>query len=212
MKKTILILMIGIFSFEFSIAQKKIEIMINDFEKKINTENWWRVDAHVKFSYDNNKKNQVNKGSKSCLYVKWDSIPFNKPFTWFTDLKADSLASDQMETTWKSFQKDTWLSFWCKAGEGDSLMLHYLVLSKGHSSKWGSTTMIPAVAKEWTFYKVRFADLQYENWGRIKADFDLTSTIGRCFEVGLRSSTVSPKGFIEAWFDNIKLTNYEPFN
>jgi hypothetical protein len=90
-------------------------------------------------------------------------------------------------------------------------MLHYLVLSKGHSSKWGSTTMIPVIATEWTFYKVRFADLQYENWGKIAADFNLNSDIGRCFEVGLRSGSVSTQGYIEAWFDNIKLTNYEPF-
>ena len=185
--------------------------MINDFEKNPPTENWWRVNSGVRFSYDQNKEHQFNERSKSCLYVKWDSIPLNKPFTWFTDLKADSLAADQMETIWKSFQKNTWLSFWCKGGDGDTLMLHYLVLSKGHSNKWGSTNMIPVVAKEWTFYKVRFADLQYENWGKIKADFDLKSAIGRCFEVGLRSSTVSTKGYIEAWFDNIKLTNYEPF-
>ena len=212
MKKTLLMHFIIIISLVNVEAQIKQVIMINDFENKPPTENWWRDNAHVKFSYDQIKKNQVNERSKSCLYVRWDSIPPNKPNTWFTDLKADSLAADQMETTWKSFQKNTWLSFWCKTGEGDTLMLHYLVLSKGHSSKWGATSMMPAVAKEWTFYKVRFADLQYENWGKIKADFDLTSTIGRCFEVGLRSSIISPKGFIEAWFDNIKLTNYEPFN
>ena len=35
--------------------------------------------------------------------------------------------------------------------------------------------MIPVVAKEWTLYKIRFADLKYENWGKIKADFDLNS-------------------------------------
>jgi hypothetical protein len=212
MKKSILIFILGTFSFVFTLAQKKQEIMINDFENKPATESWWRDNEHVKFSYDQIKKNQVNKASKTSLHVRWDSIPPNKPNTWFTDLKADSLAADQMETTWKSFQKNTWLSFWCKTGEGDTLMLQYLVLSKGHSSKWGATNMIPVVAKKWTFYKVRFADLQYENWGKIKADFDLTSTIGRCFEVGLRSSIVSPKGFIEAWFDNIKLTNYEPSN
>jgi hypothetical protein len=71
--------------------------------------------------------------------------------------------------------------------------------------------MISVIAKKWTFYKVRFVDLQYENWGKITADFDLNTDIGRCFEVGLRSGLVTPKGYIEAWFDNIKLTNYEPF-
>jgi hypothetical protein len=64
--------------------------------------------------------------------------------------------------------------------------------------------------KEWTFVKVRFADLQYENWGAVKADFDLKNDV-RCFEVGLRLSSTSPKGFVDAWFDNLKLTNYEPF-
>jgi hypothetical protein len=212
MKKQYLILFILILSLQIVVAQNKQEIMINDFENKPATESWWRDNEHVKFSYDQNKKDQLNKASKNCLHIRWDSIPSNKPFTWFTDLKADSLAAIGMESTWKNFQQNTWLSFWCKIGDGDTLMLHYLVLSKGHSSKWGATNMIPVVAKQWTFYKVRFADLQYENWGKIKADFDLNSDIGRCFEVGLRSSTVSPKGFIEAWFDNIKLTNYEPFN
>jgi hypothetical protein len=212
MKKSLLMLLLVIFSSQICVAQKKQEIIINDFENQPPTENWWRDNAHVKFSYDLIKKNQVNERSKSCLHVRWDSIPSNKPFTWFTDLKADSLAADGMASIWKTFQQNTWLSFWCKAGEGDTLMLHYLVLSKGHSSKWGSTNMIPVVAKEWTLYKIRFADLKYENWGKIKADFDLNSDLGRCFEVGLRSGTISPKGYIEAWFDNIKLTNYEPFN
>lgn len=212
MKKSFLIFLVGIISLNFSSAQEKQTIMINDFENKPPTENWWRFNEQVKFSYNHIKKDQANEYSKTCLKIRWDSISPNKPFTWFTDLKADSLSADGMETTWKNFQQNTWLSFWCKTGDGDTLMLHYLVLSKGHSSKWGATTMLPVVAKNWTFYKVRFQDLQYENWGKIKADFDLKTDIGRCFEVGLRSSTVSTKGYIEAWFDNIKLTNYEPFN
>ncbi len=212
MKKILLIFIIGIGYLNFSQAQEKQTIMINDFENNPPTENWWRVNEQVKFSYNHIKKDQVNEQSKSCLYIRWDSIPSNQPFTWFTDLKADSLAADGMESTWKRFQQNTWLSFWCKAGDADTLMLHYLVLSKGHSSKWGATNMLPINAKKWTFYKVRFQDLQYENWGKIKADFDLKTDIGRCFEVGLRSSTVSKKDYIEAWFDNLKLTNYEPFN
>jgi hypothetical protein len=211
MKKLFLLLLLSNLSIHIISAQQNQEIMINDFENKPPTKNWWRDNEQVKFSYDAIKKNQVNKRSKTCLYVRWDSIPTNKPFTWFTDLKADSLAADGMESKWKLFQQHTWLSFWCKAGEGDTLMLHYLVLSKGHSSKWGAKNMIPVIAKKWTFYKVRFADLQYDNWGKITADFDLNSTIGRCFEVGLRSASVTTKGYIEAWFDNIKLTNYEPF-
>ena len=211
MKKLFLILLLLNLSIQLTSAQQKQEIMIHDFENKPKTENWWRDNERVKFSYDELKKNQVDKRSKTCLYVRWDSTPTDKAFTWFTDLKADSLAADGMESKWKSFQQNTWLSFWCKGGEGDTLMLHYLVLSKGHSSKWGSKTMIPVIAKKWTFYKIRFADLQYDNWGKITADFNLNSDIGRCFEVGLRSGSVSTKGYIEAWFDNIKLTNYEPF-
>lgn len=211
MKKIFLLLFALIFSVPIVSAQQKQEIIVNDFENQAPTESWWRDNRHVKFSYDQTRKNQVNKQSKTCLYVRWDSIPANKPFTWFTDLKADTLAADGMETKWKSFQQNTWLSFWCKGGEGDTLMLHYLVLSKGHSSKWGATKMVPVVAKKWTFYKIRFADLQYENWGKIVANFDLNTDTGRCFEVGLRSGAVSAKGYIEAWFDNIKLTNYEPY-
>jgi len=195
----------------FCQAQKKQEILINDFENKPATNNWWRDNSNVTFAYDETKQNQVNRKSNVCLYVKWDSVSKHKPFTWFTDLKADTFAVDGMEGKWKEFQQNTWLSFWCKAGEGDTLQLHYLVLSKGHSSKWGSTRMVPVVSKKWTFYKVRFADLTYEQWGKVKADFDLTSKIGRCFEIGLRSSASHSKGFIEAWFDSIKLTNYEPF-
>ncbi len=89
MKKSFLIFIAGFISIQFSSAQQKQEIMINDFENNAPTENWWRDNAHVKFSYDQIKKNQVNELSKSCLYVRWDSIPLNKPFTWFTDLKAD---------------------------------------------------------------------------------------------------------------------------
>jgi hypothetical protein len=211
MKKLFLILLLFKLSIQITKAQKKQEIIINDFEDKPQTTNWWRDNEHVKFSYNELKKDQVNKWSKACLYVRWDSISINKPYTWFTDLKADTLAADGMETQWKSFQENTWLSFWCKGGEGDTLMLNYLVLSKGHSSKWGAKTMLPVKNKKWTFYKVRFADLQYDNWGKITAEFDLNTDIGRCFEVGLRSGLVSKKGYIEAWFDNIKLTNYEPF-
>lgn len=211
MKPCLLFLLTLPFFSQQMLAQKKLELIINDYEKKPATESWWRVNGNVQFSYNETPKNQLNKKSKSCLYVRWDSIPEAPANTWFTDLKADTLAGEGMETIWKQFQQNTWLSFWCKVGNGDSLFLHYLVLSKGHFSKWGATAMIPATSNKWTFYKVRFADLSYEDWGKVKAAFDLQSSIGRCFEVGLRSGTVSKKGYIEAWFDNLKLTNYEPF-
>lgn len=210
-RSLLLLLSFPIFPF-LATAQAQQRILINDFENKPSTNLWWRDNPHVQFSYDDRKGQQVNDQSRSCLYVRWDSTQGSKPFTWFTDLKADTLAADGMEEKWKAFRENTWLSFWCKAGDGDTLMLHYLVLSKGHHSKWGSTTMIPVVKKEWTFFKVRFADLWYEDWGKVKAPFDLTTDTGRCFEIGLRSASKNSRHFIEAWFDNIQLTNYEPFN
>lgn len=90
-------------------------------------------------------------------------------------------------------------------------MLNYLVLAKGHKSKWGDPNKIPLTSKKWIFVKVKFADLKLENWGVIKADLDLNSDAVKCFEVGLRLSSTTKKGYVEAWFDNIKLTNYEPF-
>jgi hypothetical protein len=204
------ILMIMMLFIMMGVQAQKMQIIIADYENKPNTDGWWKDNANVKFSFDDNERNQVNERSKSCLYVRWDSIPHNKPFTWFTDLKADTFAVAGMEEKWKAFKENTWLSFWCKAGKGDTIMLHYLVLSKGHMSKWGAVDMVPLKFKEWTFVKVRFADLQYENWGAVKADFDLKNDV-RCFEVGLRISSTSPKGFVDAWFDNLKLTNYEPF-
>jgi len=191
-------------------AQQK-KILIADYENKPNTDNWWKDNPHVKFSYDENLSTQINTDSKVCLHVRWDSVPQNRPFAWFTDLKADTFAVDGMEEQWKSFKENTWMSFWCKAGDSDTLMLNFLVLSKGHKSKWGASNMIPLTSKQWIFVKVKFADLQYENWGVIKADLDLKSDAPKCFEAGLRLSTTSLKGYVEGWFDNIKLTNYEPF-
>jgi len=207
--KTLMTAFIILSLFSFINAQKK-ELIISDFENKPNTTSWWRDNPQVKFLYDENKADQVNKKSKACLHVRWDSIPNNRTLTWFADLKADTFAVDGMEKKWNAFKEKTWMSFWCKAGEGDTLMLHYLVLSKGHKSKWGSTKMIPLTSKKWTFAKVKFADLQYENWGAVKAEFDLKTDAVKCFEVGLRLGYTSQKGFVEGWFDNIKLTNYEP--
>ena len=192
-------------------AQKKQTILIHDFENKPNTNAWWKDNASVKFYFDENFQNQVDKSSKVCLHVRWDSVPDNRPWAWFTDLKADTFAVNGMEQKWKDFRENTWLSFWCKGGNGDTLMLHYLVLSNDHSSKWGATNMVPVVSDKWTFYKVKFNSLKYENWGKITAPFNLNSDVGRCFEVGLRLGSAYDKGYVEAWFDNIKLTNYEPY-
>jgi hypothetical protein len=207
-----LVLAVVILGFFLGATAQNKQILIADYENKPNTDGWWKDNANVKFSYNENPACQINQKSKVCLYVRWDSVPQNRPFAWFTDLKADTFAVDGMEEQWKSFKENTWMSFWCKAGDGDTLMLNFLVLSKGHKSKWGAGNMIPLTSKNWTFIKVKFADLQVENWGIVKADFDLKSDAVKCFEVGLRLSATSPKGYVEGWFDNIKLTNYEPLN
>jgi len=208
----IFICVIVLSTFQAAVSAQKKQILIADFENKPDTHGWWKDNPGVKFSYDENQASQINKKSKVCLYVRWDSVPQNRPYAWFTDLKADTFAVAGMEKEWKSYQENTWMSFWCKAGAGDTLMLNFLVLSKGHKSKWGAAEMIPLTSKNWTFIKVKFAGLKYENWGVVKADFNLKSDAVKCFEVGLRLSATSPKGYVEGWFDNIKLTNYEPLN
>jgi hypothetical protein len=206
-----LVLVFVILGLSLSASAQRRQILIADYENKPNTDGWWKDNPGVKFSYNENPANQFSNNSKVCLIVRWDSVPQNRPFAWFTDLKADTFAVAGMEEEWKSFKENTWMSFWCKVGSGDTLMLNFLVLSKGHKSKWGAANMIPLTSKKWTFIKVKFADLQVENWGSVKADFDLKSDAVKCFEVGLRLSATSPKGYVEGWFDNIKLTNYEPF-
>lgn len=195
----------------YAIQAQKQKILIADFENKPSTVNWWKDNANVKIGFDSTPMNQATKSSKNCLHVRWDSVPANRPFAWFTDLKADTFAVDGMQKQWKKFQKNTWMSFWCKGGNGDTLMLHPLILSKGHKNKWGSTKMFPVKAGSWQFVKVKFADFQYENWGVIKAELNLNDDVVKCFEVGLRISATSSKGFVEGWFDDIRLTNYEPF-
>ena len=194
-----------------SVAQKKL-LTISDYESKPNTEKWWRDNSKVTFTYDENPANQMSAKSKACLHIKWDSIPKNQVSnTWFTDLKADTFVSPGMETIWKEFKSSIWISFYCRLGDGDTLMLHPMILSKGHTSKWGSKNMIPFTSKSWTFMKVKFSDLEYEDWGKIIMPLDLNSDAGKCFEIGLRLGTSSIKGYIDVWFDNVQLTNYEPF-
>ncbi len=198
-------------AFSFAVGAQKRQIVIADFEKKPNIASWWVDNSNVKLNFDENKENQPIKKSKVCLHVRWDSVPANRPYAWFTDLKADTFAAPGMEEQWKLFKEQTWMSFWAKAGSGDTILLNYLILSKEHKSKWGATKMIPLLSTDWTFVKVKFADLCYDDWGVVKTKLDLKSDIVKCFEVGLRLSANSSKGFVEAWFDNIKLTNYEPF-
>jgi hypothetical protein len=186
-------------------------IVIADYEQKPGLSGWWKDNPSISLSYEERTGYQLNQLSNSCLYIRWDSIPNDRPFAWFSDIKADTFVSEGMQDKWKSFKDKTWMSFWCRAGDGDTLMLHFLVLSKGHKSKWGSVEMIPLISRDWTFIKVKFSELKYEDWGQVIADFNLDSDEPRCFEVGLRLSGSTHKGFVEAWFDNVQLTNYEPF-
>jgi hypothetical protein len=206
-----LILVLYLIAITGVLQAQKHKILIADFENKPSTTNWWKDNVQVQFGYDSSQMNQATKKSKTCLHVRWDSVPANRPYAWFTDLKADTFAVEGMQTKWKKFQNNTWISFWCKGGDGDTLMLHPLILSKGHKSKWGSTKMISVKAGVWQFVKLKFADLQYENWGVVKRELNLNDDAGKCFEVGLRLSGTSSKGFVEGWFDDIQLTNYEPF-
>jgi hypothetical protein len=189
-------------------AQQKIVL---HFEEKPNTMSWWRDNTQVKFLLDENKNHQQNKNSKVCLNVRWDSIPANKSWCWFTDLKIDSLANPIMDKIRAEFGDQIWLSCWCNSGKGDSIYIQPLMLTKGHKGKWGAKKMVGVSSPEWIFLKFKLADLEFENWGKISGLPDLKSDEIRCFELGLRNGKTSPKGFIDARFDDIMISNYEPF-
>jgi len=189
-------------------AQQKIVL---NYEEKPNTANWWRDNNHVKLLLDEKKENQQSPNSKVCLNVHWDSIPANKSWCWFTDLKIDSLANPAMERVRTEFSDKIWLSCWCNSGNGDSIYVQPLMLTKGHKGKWGAKKMVGIGSAEWVFLKFKLADLEYENWGKIPGLPDLKTNDIRCFELGLRNGKTSPKGFIDARFDELMITSYEPF-
>jgi len=189
-------------------AQKAI---VSDYENKPNTSKWWRDNNQVKILLDEKKENQQNPHSKVCLNLHWDSIPANKSWCWFTDLKIDSLANPEMDQTRAEFSDKIWLSCWCNTGQGDSIYMQPLMLTKGHKGKWGAKKMVPVCSAQWVFLKFKMADLEYENWGKIPGLPNLKTDEIRCFELGLRNGKTSPKGFIDARFDEVMISNYEPF-
>jgi hypothetical protein len=189
-------------------GQQKIVI---GYEDKPNTTSWFRDNNQVKFLLDERKENQQNPYSKVCLNVRWDSIPANKSWCWFTDLKIDSLAYPAMDPVRAEFSDKIWLSCWCNSGQGDSIFIQPLILTRGHKGKWGAKKMVPVYSPEWVFLKFKLADLEYDNWGKIPGLPNLKSDEIRCFELGLRNGKTSPKGFIDARFDDLMITNYEPF-
>jgi hypothetical protein len=156
-------------------------------------------------------ENQQNPGSKVCLNVRWDSIPTNKSWCWFTDLKIDSLANPVMDRVRTEFGDQIWLSCWCNSGIGDSVYVQPLMLTRGHKGKWGAKKMVGLSSSKWVFLKFKLADLEYENWGKIPGLPNLKSDEIRCFELGLRNGKISAKGFIDARFDDLMISNYEPF-
>ena len=192
-------------------SSSKDSVIIFDFENKRQCLNWWKDNNRVTFAHDTHPSQQLHKFSKGCMHIVWDSIPENSNWTWFTDIKADTFVSPEMNDKWKNFKNSTWMSFWYKSGDGDTVYAHPLVLSKGHRIKWGSTKVIPLGNKYWTFVKVKFSELTYEDWGKDKAPFDLNGNEGRCFEIGLRVGSKPIAKKVELWIDNVKITNYEPF-
>jgi hypothetical protein len=206
--KKIIALCLFILLISGSRAQQKIVL---NYEGKPNSANWWRDNNHVKFLLDEKKENQLNSNSKVCLNVQWDSIPSNKSWCWFTDLKIDSLANPVMDKVRAEFSDKIWLSCWCNSGQGDSVYVQPLMLTRGHKGKWGAKKMVGIGSSKWFFLKFKLANLEYENWGKIPGLPNLKTDEIRCFEFGLRNGKTSPKGFIYARFDDVMITNYEPF-
>jgi hypothetical protein len=207
MKYGYLFLVLGLELFNSSALYK----IGSNYEDKPNTSNYWRDNHQVKFLLDERKENQQNPNSKVCLNVRWDSIPANKSWCWFTDLKIDSLANPAMDQVRAEFSDKIWLSCWCNTGQGDSVYVQPLMLTRGHKGKWGAKKMVGIGSSNWIFLKFKLADLEYENWGKIPGLPNLKTNEIRCFEFGLRNGKTSPKGFIDARFDEVMITNYEPF-
>jgi hypothetical protein len=182
-----------------------------DFEDRPATAAWWKDNNQVKFSLDERKKNQYTPSSDVCLHLRWDSIPTGRKNVWFTDLKIDSLANPVMNDVRRAFGSKIWLSFWCNTGNGDTLWVQPLLLTRGHKGKWGAKKRTPISSSEWVFLKFNLAELEYSKWGKGSEVPNLKSDEIRCFEVGLLNGNNSPKGFIDARFDDVMISNYEPF-
>ena len=182
-----------------------------DFENKPPVKTWWKANDNVQFDLDTDQAHQKSALSKVCVKVRWDPIHADQQNTWFTDLKMDSLANPSMDSVRKEFGGNIWLSFWCNTGEGDTLWVQPLMLTRGHKGKWASTVRTPVASGKWLLIKFNLATLHYTKWGEGPELPDLNTDLIRCFEVGLLNGNHSPKGFIEARFDDFMISNYEPF-
>lgn len=182
-----------------------------DYEDKPVTTEWWRFNDKVKFEYKEVDNQTPIKASKTFLNVHWDYSSSEGAYTWFTDLKIDSLRNPKMVGFRKAMGNTIWLSFWCRVNSKDSLYVHPMVLTHNHKGKWGSTQMTLITSDVWKFYKYDLSSLKYEKWGKEGDEMpNFSTTDVRCFELGLRKGSTASDGVIDADFDNLMISNYEP--
>ncbi len=189
--------------------QPKYQLVATGFEKKIDTANWWKDNNRVTIKQVGTDSPFFNPASRKALQITWDSIPANRPYTWFTDIKLDTLLSLVNPDVWKNLSEHLWLSFWCNSGMGDTLWLQFMVMSPDHQAKWGSKKMVPVYAQRWTKVAVELNKLEYENWGNGQPAPDFASCSPYIIEVGLRNGSTLQQGFIAAQFDEFLISNYQ---
>jgi len=193
-----------------SCSQKNKSILL-DYDTMPSTKDWWRFNEKVEFKFIEGAKQIPTRQSKAYLNVQWPYSSKEGAYTWFTDLKVDSLRNPEMLDFRKAMGNTIWLSFWCRVNSNDSLYLHPMVLSYNHKGKWGSKDMTLITSKEWTFCKYNLSSLKYEKWGKDGGDQpNFATNEVRCFEVGLRKGATISDGKIDADFDNLMITNFEP--
>lgn len=208
MKRTLLVALIALAFLSCSKGPKSILLTYDDMP---NTMEWWRFNDKVHFEFKETQNQIPGKSSKAYLNVSWPYSPKEGAFTWFTDLKIDSLRNPQMIKFREEMGSTIWISFWCRVNSKDSLYVHPMVLSYNHKGKWGCTNMSLITSNEWTFYKYNLSSLKYEKWGKEGGDQpNFTTNEVRCFEVGLRKGATISEGIINADFDNIMISNFEP--
>lgn len=192
-------------------CSKEDKSILLDYDDMPSTKDWWCFNDSVIFKYIEGAKQIPSKPSKAYLNVQWPYSSNEGAYTWFTDLKVDSLRNPQMEGFRKEMGRTIWISFWCRVNSLDSLYIHPMVLSYNHKGKWGCRDMTLITSKEWKFYKYNLSSLKYEKWGKEGGDQpDFSINEVRCFEVGLRKGATISDGKIDADFDNLMITNYEP--
>jgi hypothetical protein len=208
MKRVMFFFLLAILSFSFIKKEKSILLHYDD---RPSTKEWWRYNDKVKFEFRVGGKDVKPVASGAFLKVQWPYSGQEDEYTWFTDLKIDSLRNPKMEPYRKSLGSTIWLSFWCRVNSKDSLYVHPMVLSANHKGKWGCKDMTLITSNKWAFYKYNLSKLSYEKWGKEGGNQpDFKTTEVRCFEVGLRKGKGKTAGSIDADFDNLMISNFEP--